>query len=326
MSHPELSKTLPYIPGLISVVIPLYREVENVKPLVEKLEESLKTLGHPYELILVDDGSDDGTGKALEALKPAHPSLRPIYHRRNYGQSAALTAGFDVAQGEWIVTLDGDLQNDPEDIAEMLNIVKKGEADVVCGWRVNRKDRAADVKIPSLIGNWFIRSMTGVRMHDYGCALRVFNAEFAKGLTLYGELHRFIPVLVHQMGAKLKEIPVKHHARQRGVSKYNVGKAPRVFLDLLLMFFFQKFATRPIQFFGGSGLFFTGVGLVMMTYLIGLKIFTGADIGGRPMLQLSALAVLVGVIMISIGLCAELIVRTYYESTGKKIYTTKPNP
>ena len=163
------------VPGLISVVIPLYREVESVGDLVVSLEKSLGGIGHPYELILVDDGSDDGTGKALEALKAQHPNLRPIYHRRNYGQSAALTAGFDAARGEWVVTLDGDLQNDPADIPMMLEKVKTGEADVVCGWRQDRKDRAADVKIPSLIGNWFIRNMTGVRMHDYGCALRVFR-------------------------------------------------------------------------------------------------------------------------------------------------------
>lgn len=316
---------LPYEPGLVSIVIPLFREVENVKPLVERLEESFKGLGHLTELILVDDGSDDGTGKALEALKKDHPSLRPIYHRRNYGQSAALTAGFDAARGEWIVTLDGDLQNDPADIPQMLQMVKNGEADVVCGWRRDRKDRAADVTIPSKIGNWFIRQMTGVRMHDYGCALRVFNSEFAKGLTLYGELHRFIPVLVHQQGATLKEIPVRHHARERGVSKYNVTKAPRVLLDLLLMFFFQKFATRPIQFFGGSGLVAVGVGSVILLELLVEKLM-GHSVGHRPILIIGVFAFLVGVILISIGLCAELIVRTYYESTGKKIYTTKHKP
>ena len=314
-----------YTPGLVSVVIPLYREVENVPHLVRALEESLQTLGHPYELILVDDGSDDGTGRALEALRKDHPALKPIYHRRNYGQSAALTAGFDVAQGEWIVTLDGDLQNDPADIPMMLQKVKSGEADVVCGWRVDRKDRAADVKIPSLIGNWFIRGMTGVKMHDYGCALRVFHAEFAKGLTLYGELHRFIPVLVSQMGARLVEVPVNHRARERGKSKYNITKAPRVFLDLLLMFFFQKFATRPIQFFGGSGLVAAGLGSLILFELFIEKLM-GHDVGHRPLLMIGILSFLVGVILISIGLCAELIVRTYYESTGKKIYTTKPKP
>lgn len=318
-------QTLPYEPGLVSVVIPLFREVENVKPLVEKLEADLKGLGHPYELILVDDGSDDGTGRALEALRKDHPRLRPIYHRRNYGQSAALTAGFDAARGEWIVTLDGDLQNDPADIPAMLAMVKNGEADVVCGWRRQRKDRAADVTIPSKIGNWFIRQMTGVRMHDYGCALRVFNAEFAKGLTLYGELHRFIPVLVHQQGAKLKEVPVRHHARERGTSKYNISKAPRVLLDLLLMFFFQKFATRPIQFFGGSGLVTAGVGGLML-FALWVEKMMGHNVGQRPMLIIGIFLFLVGVILISIGLCAELIVRTYYEATGKKIYTTKPNP
>lgn len=310
---------------MISVVIPLYREVENVKPLVEKLEEVCAALGHPYELILVDDGSDDGTAQALEALCAGHPYLCPVYHRRNYGQSAALTAGFDMARGEYVITMDGDLQNDPADIPQMLQMVKNGEADVVCGWRQNRKDNAATVNIPSKIGNFFIRGMTGVRMHDYGCALRVFRAEFAKDLTLYGELHRFIPVLVYQLGARLKEIPVRHHARQAGKSKYNVGKAPRVLLDLLLMFFFQKFATRPIQLFGGWGLFSSGVGMLMLFSLFVEKLM-GHDVGHRPMLLIGVFAVLVGVMFICIGLLAELIVRTYYEATGKKIYRIKTRP
>ncbi len=307
------------------MVVPLYREVENVGALVCKLEEALQKTGHPFELVLVDDGSDDGTAEALEKLKGEHPLLRPVYHRRNYGQSAALTAGFDAAQGAYIITLDGDLQNDPSDIPAMLESVKNGEADVVCGWRVDRKDRAADVKIPSLIGNWFIRNMTGVRMHDYGCALRVFRAEFAKNLTLYGELHRFIPVLLSQQGARLKEVAVRHHARVAGKSKYNLAKAPRVLLDLLLMFFFQKFATRPIQFFGGAGLLAGALGGVILLELFIEKLM-GHNVGGRPILIIGVFAMLVGVVLLSIGLCAELIVRTYYESTGKKIYTTKAKP
>jgi glycosyltransferase involved in cell wall biosynthesis len=318
-------RPLPYTEGMLSIVVPLYREEANVAPLVEKLEEVCKSLGHPYELIIVDDGSDDGTAQALENLKAAHPNLKPVYHRRNYGQSAALTAGFDAAQGEWIATMDGDLQNDPADIPAMLKMVENGEADVVCGWRQKRKDNAALVKIPSLIGNFFIRGMTGVKMRDYGCALRIFHSEFAKGLTLYGELHRFIPVLVSQLGARLKEVPVRHHPREHGRSKYNVGKAPRVFLDLLLMFFFQKFATRPIQFFGGWGLGSFGAGMLMLLELLMEKLM-GHEVGRRPMLIIAALLVMVGVMLISIGLCAELIVRTYYESTGKKIYTTKIKP
>ena len=317
--------SLPYIEGMISVVVPLYREEGNVKPLIEKIEEVFAPLGRPYELILIDDGSDDGTSQALENLKAAHPHLKPIYHRRNYGQSAALTAGFDAAKGEWIVTMDGDLQNDPADIPMMLKAVENHEADVVCGWRQKRKDGAVLVKIPSILGNFFIRGMTGVRMHDYGCALRVFHSEFAKGLMLYGELHRFVPVLVSQMGARLKEVPVRHHPREHGKSKYNVGKAPRVFLDLLLMFFFQKFATRPIQFFGGWGLGSFGAGTLMFLELLVEKLM-GHEVGHRPMLIIAALLVMVGVMLISIGLCAELVVRTYYESTGKKIYTTKLKP
>ena len=310
----------------LSVVIPLYKEKENAQALVEALEASLNPMGRSYELVLVDDGSPDGTAEILAALIPSHPALRPVYLRRNYGQSAALTAGFDAAKGKYVITMDGDLQNDPADIPELLSIVEKGEADVACGWRVDRKDRAADVKIPSLIGNAFIRKLTKVRMHDYGCALRVFRAEFAKGLTLYGELHRFIPVLVSQMGARLKEIPVRHHARARGVSKYNIGKAPRVFLDLVLMAFFQKFATRPIQFFGGWGLLSAALGSAMLFYLLCLKLFAGVDIGGRPMLIIGVLGVILGALMVSIGLCAELVIRVYYEATGRKIYTTKATP
>jgi glycosyltransferase involved in cell wall biosynthesis len=312
--------------GLVSVVVPLYREVENVENLVRRLAEACDGLGHPYELILVDDGSDDGTGKALERLRASYPQLQPIYHRRNYGQSAAMTAGFDAAKGEYIITLDGDLQNDPADIPQMLEKIKADEADVVCGIRAKRQDAAWSVKIPSLIGNWFIRRMTGVRMHDYGCALRVFKATYAKELILYGELHRFIPVLVAHRGARLLEMPVRHHPRVAGVSKYNLSKAPRVFLDLVLMLFFQKFATRPLQFFGGWGLASIGIGGVLLAYLLLYKIFTGAAIGGRPMLIIGVLGFLVGVILISIGLCAEMVVRTYYEATGKKIYMTKPKP
>ena len=313
------------IPNLLSVVIPLYREAENAPLLVQSLEKAFENIGCEYELILVDDGSDDGTGKVLEELTKTHPRLKPVYHRRNYGQSAALTAGFDAARGEWIATLDGDLQNDPADLPMMLEMLKNDEADAICGRRMDRKDKAATVTIPSMIGNWFIRRMTKVRMHDYGCALRVMRAEFAKGLTLYGELHRFIPVLLHERGARLKEVPVRHHARQFGESKYNLSKAPRVFLDLLLMFFFQRFATRPIQFFGGSGLIATGIGSVILLELLVEKLM-GHNVGHRPILIIGVLAFLVGVVLISIGLCAELIVRAYYEGSGKKIYTTKIRP
>ncbi len=313
----------PFVKPCLSVVIPLFKELENLPSLVERLEQSCNKLGKAYELVLVDDGSPDGTAEALRDLAKTHASIHPIYLRRNYGQSAALTAGFDAAQGEYIATLDGDLQNDPDDIPAMLEMAQRDEGDVICGWRVNRQDGAVNRKLPSLVANWLIRRLTKVRMHDYGCSMRVFKAEFAKGLTLYGELHRFIPVLVAQMGARLKEVPVKHHAREKGVSKYGIGRLPRVILDLILMAFFQKFATRPIQFFGGWGLFFGAVGSLAIIYLVGLKLITGVDIGGRPMLVLGALGVLLGVVMVSIGLCAELLIRVYYEATGKKIYTTK---
>jgi len=307
----------------LSAVVPLYNEAENVQELVKALVGAIEPLGS-YELVLVDDGSSDITAQRLRELEEQYPVLRPVYLRRNYGQSAALTAGFDAARGRYIITLDGDLQNDPRDIPTLLELVKSDQADVACGWRVNRKDRAVDVKIPSLIGNAFIRGLTKVRMHDYGCALRVFRSEFAKGLTLYGELHRFIPVLVSAMGARLKEVPIRHHARKAGVSKYNITKAPRVFLDLVLMAFFQKFATRPIQFFGGWGLLAGGIGVLMLLYLVGVKLFTGADIGGRPMLLLGVLGVILGTILVCLGLCAELIIRVYYEMGNRKIYNVRP--
>jgi glycosyltransferase involved in cell wall biosynthesis len=316
----------PFPKPYLSVVVPLFKEIENLPNLVAKLEQACQKIGKPYELVLVDDGSPDGTAEALREMAKIHPTLHPVYLRRNYGQSAALTAGFDTAQGEFIATLDGDLQNDPEDIPAMLKMAEKDEGDVICGWRQNRQDGAVNRKLPSLVANWLIRRLTKVRMHDYGCSMRVFRTEFAKGLTLYGELHRFIPVLVAQMGARLKEVPVRHHAREKGQSKYGIGRLPRVVLDLILMAFFQKFATRPIQFFGGWGLFFGTLGSLAIIYLVALKLFTGVDIGGRPMLILGALGVLLGVIMVSIGLCAELLVRVYYEATGKKIYTTKNKP
>jgi len=242
--------------------------------------------------------------------------------RRNFGQSAAMTAGFDHARGEIVVTMDGDLQNDPKDIPRMLELMEAGY-DLVHGWRKERQDRFFSRRLPSMLANGLIGLSTGVRLHDYGCTLKAYRRDLTKSLMLYGELHRFIPVLADLYGARIAEIPVAHHPRRSGKSKYGISRAYRVFLDLLLMLFFQKFATRPLQFFGLSGGALFAVGFVIECYLSWLKVFRGEQIGGRPLLLLGALLIITGVILAGIGLLAELVVRTYYESSGKRIYAVR---
>ncbi|MBW1923897.1 MAG: glycosyltransferase family 2 protein [Deltaproteobacteria bacterium] len=306
----------------ISIVVPLYNEEDNVQELVEAIVEVMRPLGRSFELVFVDDGSTDATNRKLGALRRSHPELRAVLLRRNFGQSAAMTAGFDHARGEIVVTMDGDLQNDPKDIPRMLELMESGY-DLVHGWRKERQDRFFSRRLPSMLANGLIGLSTGVRLHDYGCTLKAYRRDLAKSLMLYGELHRFIPVLADLYGARIAEIPVAHHPRRSGKSKYGISRAYRVFLDLLLMLFFQKFATRPLQFFGLSGGALFAVGFVIECYLSWLKVFRGEQIGGRPLLLLGALLIITGVILAGIGLLAELVVRTYYESSGKRIYAVR---
>ncbi len=307
---------------LISVVIPVFNEAENLPKLLESVHASLEQMGKPFEVIIIDDGSTDESAKILKELKERYPRLKIVIFRRNFGQSAAMTAGFDLAKGEVVVSMDGDLQNDPSDIPLLLEKLQQGY-DIVSGWRKDRKDTFISRTLPSRIANWLIGRTTGIKLHDYGCSLKAYKREIAKNLLLYGELHRFIPVLASLQGARYAEVVVKHHPRSRGKSKYGIGRTYRVMLDLLLMLFFQKFATRPLQFFGLTGGLMLTSGVIIELYLTFIKLFMGRDIGNRPLLILGVLLVISGLILVGIGLLAELIIRTYYEASGKHIYSIR---
>jgi glycosyltransferase involved in cell wall biosynthesis len=317
-SYPSNSETNPEI----SVIVPVYNEAPNIEPLVMHLLESLKSIGRSFEIILVDDGSTDGSHDILKTLQSRTLELRGVIFRRNFGQSAAMTAGFDHARGEIIVSMDGDLQNDPKDISRLISKLEQGY-DIVNGWMKDRKDPFVSRRLPSILANWLIGCTTGVRLHDYGCSLKAFRKDVAKNLLLYGDLHRFIPVLANSYGAKITEVEVAHHQRQHGKSKYGIGRTYRVLLDLILMLFFQKFATRPLQFFGLSGGISFGLGVLIETYLSWVKLWLGENIGNRPLLLLGVLLIITGVILTGIGLLAELVVRAYYESSGKRIYAIR---
>jgi glycosyltransferase involved in cell wall biosynthesis len=302
----------------LSVVVSMYNEEDNAALLIEQVHKALH--GEEYELILVDDGSTDRTVERIKAHANMHTKL--VIFRKNFGQSTAMQAGIDVANGKYIVTMDGDLQNDPADIPAMMTKLESEGWDVVAGRRANRKDGFVLRKFPSKIANWIIRKSTHVYLSDYGCSLRIYRSEIAKNLGLYGELHRFIPVLAALQGAKMTEVDVRHHARQFGESKYGINRTFKVMVDLLLMLFFQKYMRRPMHLFGGLGLFFLFFGLLINSYLLVLKLL-GNDIWGRPILILGAILLFAGIQFLTIGIIMELIMRTYYESQGKKTYLIK---
>ena len=303
---------------LLSVVITVYNEEDNIQPLLQATYAAL--LGMDYEVILVEDGSTDRT--VAEVKKYANTRTKLVIFNRNYGQTTALAAGIDQATGEYIATMDGDLQNDPTDLPGMLQKAIDEEWDVVAGRRANRKDGFVLRKIPSKIANWIIRNSTNVHLKDYGCTLRVYKAEIAQNMGLYGELHRFIPVLAKQEGAKMTEVDVKHHPRIHGTSKYGLSRTFKVMADLILMLFFQKYFQRPIHLFGGLGLLAFLLGGIINVYLLVLKIM-GEDIWGRPILILGFMLILGGIQLITTGIIAEIIVRTYFESQDKKTYRVK---
>jgi len=302
----------------LSVVIPVMNEEDNIAPLFEAVREALKDID--YELIMVDDGSTDQTVEKMKEL--ADERTKIIVLNRNFGQTTAMAAGIEEAQGELIVTLDGDLQNDPADIPMMIEKLEKEGWDLVAGRRAKRQDGMFLRKIPSKIANAIIRKTTKVYLRDYGCTLKIFKADVAKNLGLYGELHRFIPVLAKMYGAKITEVDVRHHPRIHGESKYGIGRTFRVVSDLLLMLFMQKYKTKPMHLFGTLGIPMLGVGLLIDAYLFILKLF-GEDIGHRPLLTLGVMLTLGGIQLITTGFIAELIMRTYYESQNKKPYTIK---
>jgi len=304
----------------LSIVIPLYNEAENVEPLYAELSAALDATGKSYEVIVVDDGSRDDSFARLKAVHGRDGRWRIIRFRRNFGQTAGFSAGFAAARGAIVITSDADLQNDPRDIPKLLVKMDEGGYDIVSGWRVNRKEPFFSRRLPSMLANRMISSSTGVTLHDYGCSLKAYRSEVVKNIRLYGELHRFIPALASWMGVSVAEAPVNDRARRFGKSKYGISRTFRVLLDLITVRFMLGYVARPLQVFGRIGLASAGLGLLCGLYLTFVKLALGENIGSRPLLLLAVLLVILGVQMISMGLLAEMITRTYYEAQDKPIY------
>jgi len=307
----------------LTVVIPVYNEAGNLKELLSELASVLRTVGHSYEIVAVDDGSTDGSYEVLLRLRSTEPHLRIVRLRRNFGQTAALAAGFDFARGELIVTLDADLQNDPADIPMLLEALADEGADLVAGWRWVRRDPLLTRRLPSWVANWIISWVTRVKLHDYGCTMRVYRGELAKRVQLYGELHRFIPALAVDLGAKIAERRVGHRSRLCGESKYGLSRTLRVMLDLMTVKFLAGYSTRPIQVFGLFGLVSTIIGVVWTAYLGFERLVFHRPLANRPVLLLTILLTVIGVQFISLGLLGEMLARTYHESQGKPIYSVR---
>ena len=303
----------------LSVVVPIYNEAESIEALVEAIANSVQKTQLSYEIICVDDGSKDGSTAVLTDLAARRFDLKAVILRRNYGQTPAMAAGFESARGKVIVTLDGDLQNDPADIPMLLAKLDEGY-DLVSGWRKNRQDAALTRLLPSKIANIIIAKVTGVRLHDYGCSLKVYRSELVADMNLYGELHRFLPALAYIEGARITEVPVRHHARRFGQSKYGLGRTIRVVMDLLTVYFMKKFLTRPMHVFGLGGIISLVSGIAMATYLTVVKLFLNQNIGDRPLLILAVLLIITGVNLFCFGLVTELLMRTYHESQRRPIY------
>lgn len=306
----------------LSVVIPVRNESPNLAELYRELTDTLERWGGSYELIVIDDGSTDDSFGQLARLQASDPRLRVIRFRRNFGQTAAFAAGFAHTRGRLIVTADGDLQNDLCEIPRMLDKIDEGY-DIVCGWRKNRRDAFFTRRLPSMLANRLISWATGVRLHDYGCSLKVFRAEVVKPLRLYGEMHRFIPALASEMGVTIAEVVVNHRARQHGESKYGLSRTVRVILDLITVKFFLSYSTRPLQIFGLIGVTFAFLGLAITGWLGYIRLFGGESIANRPLLLLGILLVFTGVQLVTLGLLAELQARTYHESQSKPTYAIR---
>ncbi|MEH2124467.1 MULTISPECIES: glycosyltransferase family 2 protein [unclassified Nostoc] len=306
----------------VSVVVPIHDEVESLPLLLEAIASTLSSSQVNYEIICVDDGSTDGSGDFLKEQAQIRTDLKAVILRRNYGQTAAMAAGFYYAVGKAIVTLDADLQNDPADIPMLLAKLDDGY-DLVSGWRQKRQDGAVNRLLPSKIANWLIRRTTSVNIHDYGCSLKAYRAELLADMNLYGELHRFLPALAYIEGARITEIPVRHHARRFGRSKYGIWRTFRVLMDLLTILFMKKFLTRPMHVFGLLGLISMFSGTAIGIYLTFVKLALGEMIGNRPLLILAVLLLLTGVQLFCFGLLAELLMRTYHESQGRPIYRVR---
>ena len=307
--------------NLISIVVPVYNESDSIRLLINEIINVMKSHQLLFELIIVNDGSVDRTSNVLENLSLEIKQLTVINLRKNYGQTAALAAGFDHSNGDIIVTLDGDLQNDPNDIPKLITNINEGY-DLICGWRFQRKDKLLNRRIPSQIANRLIGNVTGIHLHDYGCSLKAFKHEIIKDIKLYGELHRFLPVLANIEGAKIKEIKVNHRSRKYGQSKYGIDRTFRVLMDLLTVWFMNKFLTRPMYIFGFIGIISIISSFIMSSYLIVLK-FLGESIGNRPLLIFALILGIAGVQLFSFGLLGELLMRTYHESQNRPIYRVR---
>ena len=304
------------LPPDVSIVVPIYNEVENLPELAARIAQAMTGQPLSFELLAVDDGSTDGSRARLRELAPSRPWLRPVFLARNYGQSSALQAGFDRVRGRYVVTLDADLQNEPDDIPLLLQRLETDpDVDMVSGWRKDRQDAELSRKLPSRIANRLISSATGVHLHDYGCALKAYRRPIIDRIRLYGELHRFIPSLAREAGARITEVPVRHHARTHGVSKYGIDRTFRVILDLILIVFLMRYRQRPLHAFGGLGLWLATPGMLILLWLLIDKLF-GHDIGGRPLLLVGVMLVLMGAQLIGAGLLGELLTRTYHEAGG----------
>ena len=321
----ELPLAAPAAPD-VSIVIPMFNEADNLRELVARVGAAMAGSGFSFELIAVDDGSSDGSAGLLDALAREHAWLQPVILTRNYGQSSALQAGFDRVRGRYVVTLDADLQNDPLDIPLLLQRLQTDPGvDMVSGWRQDRQDAAISRRLPSLIANRLISRATRVELHDYGCALKAYRRPIIDRIRLYGELHRFIPSLARDACARIAEMPVRHHARTRGQSKYGIDRTFRVVLDLVLVVFFMRYRQRPLHAFGGLGLWLVTPGAAMLGYLLVLKL-GGESIGGRPLLIAAVMLILIGAQLVAAGLIGEMLTRIYHEGQGRPQYHVRePN-
>jgi glycosyltransferase involved in cell wall biosynthesis len=308
------------MPPDISVVVPMKNEGPNVDELYRELTSALGAYGRSYEIVAIDDGSKDDTFARLARLQSSDFRLRVIRFRRNFGQTAAFAAGFAEARGRYIVTMDGDLQNDSRDIGAMVDLLEKTPADIVAGWRKDRKDPFLNRRLPSQMANWLISRATGVQLHDYGCSLKVFRAEVVKSMKLYGEMHRFLPAIASEFGVTIVEHVVNHRARVHGKSKYGISRTIRVVLDLLTVKFLISYSTRPVQIFGLLGLIMGALGMAVLGWLAYVKYFLHEGIGDRPLLLVGMVLVFAGIQFVTLGLLAEMQARTYHESQGKPIY------
>jgi glycosyltransferase involved in cell wall biosynthesis len=318
-----LTTTNPIDRPKVSIVVPIYNEIESIPHLLQALSSSLTNAQITYEIICVDDGSSDGSDRLLKTSALDRTDLCAVLLRRNYGQTAAISAGFRYAQGEVIITIDGDLQNDPIDIPMLLHTLEEGEYDLVSGWRRDRQDTKLTRVLPSKIANWLIGQVTGVRLHDYGCSLKAYRSDLVSDLNLYGELHRFLPALAFIEGARITERVVTHHPRRFGHSKYGIDRTFRVVMDLLTISFMRKFLTRPMHVFGLFGLIFLTVGFAISGHLAYVRLVIGEDIGQRPLLILAVVLLLAGLNLFSVGILAEIAMRTYHESQDRPIYRVR---